>query len=383
MKDYIPVREDLIKVTEYNVLDKLPNPFIFNDGSTVKTREDWTKRRQEIFDSSVELQYGKIPPKPEFLEVIPAYKSPSGLLSYTIKTGTKAKPIYLSMMAFKPEGDGPFPVVISGDMCFPYAFKEEWIKTFTDKGIMPVFFNRTSLSPDNKDCYTNSPFFDTYPGNWKTIAIWAWGYSRCVDALEQIDIADMNCVTFTGHSRGAKTAMLAGVLDERATIVNPNATCAGGCSCYRLRIKAITEDGEEKTSETTNIANRFPHWFNPELAYFLDKEEELPFDSHSYKALIAPRVYVQTEAGSDIWANPVGAWQTTMAATEVYKFLGCEDKIFWHYRNGYHAQTVRDVDMLVSVILHTYKGEKLDEAFFRTPFKKPELMFDWRAPKEE
>jgi len=381
MKDYIPVNEDLITITDYEVIEKLENPFIFKDGSPVKTKEDWQKRRKEIFDSCVELQYGKIPPAPEFLEFFLAYKSPSGSYHYTVKTGKREKPIYLSMTVFKPQGDGPFPVVVCGDRCFPYVYDKEWVSTFTDKGILLAVFNRVDLAPDNKDFYTNSPFFDTYPGDWKTTAIWAWGYSRCVDALEQIDFADTNCITFTGHSRGGKTAMLAGVLDERATIVNPNATCAGGCSCYRLKIKAITENGEIKVSEGTDIATRFPHWFNPELANYINKETELPFDSHLYKALIAPRVYLQTEAGSDIWANPVGAWQTTMAATEVYKFLGCEDKIFWHYRNGYHGQLIRDIDMLINVILHTYKGEELDEAFFRTPFKKPELMFDWRAPE--
>ena len=48
MKDYITVPEDLIKITKYEVLDKLPNPFIFNDGTPLKTKEDWQKRKQEI-----------------------------------------------------------------------------------------------------------------------------------------------------------------------------------------------------------------------------------------------------------------------------------------------------------------------------------------------
>lgn len=79
----------------------------------------------------------------------------------------------------------------------------------------------------------------------------------------------------------------------------------------------------------------------------------------------------------------MGAWQTTMAATEVYKFLDAEDRIFWHYRKGYHDQTVIDTDMLVNVILHIYKGEELDDAFYHTPFKKPELMLDWRCPQNK
>lgn len=383
MKDYVTVPEDLIKITKYEVLDKLPNPFVFNDGTLVKTKEDWEKRRKEIFDCTVELQYGKMPPEPEFLEVTPAYNSPNGLSSYNIKTGTKEKPVFLSMHIAMPKGEGPFPTAITGDLCFDAVYDREWINAFRDKGIMLVMFDRTNLAPDVAEHFRKGQIFETYPDyDGKAIAVWAWGYSRCLDAVEKLGLADMNCITFTGLSRGGKTAMLAGVMDERATIVNPNATCAGGCSCYRLNISAITEDNEEKSSETITITERFPHWFNPELKKYIDREPELPFDSHYLKALIAPRVYVQTEAGSDIWANPVGAWQTTMAVSEVYKFLDAENNIFWHYRNGYHDQTVRDVDMLVNAILHVYKGEKLDETFFHTPFKKPELMFDWRCPEK-
>ena len=383
MKDYVTVPEDLITITKYEVLDKLPNPFIFNDGTPVQAKEDWKRRKQEIFDSTVELRFGKMPPEPEFLEVITSFETHNGFQSYNIKTGSKEHPLFLSMHVIVPEGEGPFPAAISGDMCFATHYDKEWINAFREKGIMLVLFDRTDLAPDNKDQFKSGQIFESYPDyDGSAVAVWAWGYSRCLDAIEKLGLADMNCITFTGLSRGGKTAMLAGVMDERATIVNPNATCAGGCSCYRLNIKAITEDNVENESETITITERFPHWFNPELAKYIDRETELPFDSHYLKALIAPRVYLQTEAGSDIWANPVGAWQTTMAATEVYKFLDAEDKIFWHYRNGYHDQTVRDVDMLVNVILHTYKGEELDEAFFHTPFKKPELMFDWRCPEK-
>ena len=31
------------------------------------------------------------------------------------------------------------------------------------------------------------------------------------------------------------------------------------------------------------------------------------------------------EAASDIWGNPIGSWHTTMAAKEVFKFLGVKD----------------------------------------------------------
>ena len=91
---------------------------------------------------------------------------------------------------------------------------------------------------------------------------WAWGYSRCVDALEVIGCFDLDFIAFTGHLRGGKTAMLAGALDERASIVNPNETCAGGCGCYRLHLSALTEDGKEERSETLqDPSEHFVFWF--------------------------------------------------------------------------------------------------------------------------
>ena len=61
------VTEDLIRMTQYESLGELPNPFRFNDGTQVEKPEDWPKRRGEIFDLAVTMQYGTLPPAPEFL----------------------------------------------------------------------------------------------------------------------------------------------------------------------------------------------------------------------------------------------------------------------------------------------------------------------------
>ena len=176
--------------------------------------------------------------------------------------------------------------------------------------------------------------------------------------------------------------MLAGALDERAAIVNPNATCACGCSCYRLKITAITEDGVEEESETLGpITKSFPKWLSPEMNAYIDREELLPFDSHYLKAMVAPRVLFVSEAASDIWANPVGSWQTSVAAQEVYKFLGVEEKLLWYFRKGYHYQNPQDIAQLTNIIRHYKYGEPLNEHFYKTPFRKPEPAFDWRAPE--
>jgi hypothetical protein len=70
-----------------------------------------------------------------------------------------------------------------------------------------------------------------------------------------------------------------------------------------------------------------------------------------------------------------------VAAAEVYKLLGAEENLYWYFRSGYHCHKVEDVLQLVNVIRHVRYGEALNDKYFKTPFKQPELAFDWRAPE--
>ncbi|MGI6279902.1 MAG: alpha/beta hydrolase family protein, partial [Acutalibacteraceae bacterium] len=215
------VHENLIKVTHYEEWGKLPNPFVFNDGTPLKNPEEWGKRREEIFTTAVELQYGTIPPSPEVLEISRLNYNANFPTGYRITAGTKQQTLSFVMRLFLPEGDGPFPLVVDGDLCFKGPFHQNFVKTFTDRGIGVVLFDRTELVPDpaNSGIGRVGPLYEIYPDyTFGSIAAWAWGYSRCVDALEKCnfrDKIDFNYIAFTGHSRGGKTAMLAGVLDER------------------------------------------------------------------------------------------------------------------------------------------------------------------------
>ena len=105
---------------------------------------------------------------------------------------------------------------------------------------------------------------------------------RVVDALEKIALPAFNldAIAFSGHSRGGKTAALAGVLDTRAAFVNPNATCAGACGCYRVHVTASSKDTPSFKSETlADILRNFPQWFGPDIHRYADRENELPFNS--------------------------------------------------------------------------------------------------------
>lgn len=374
-----------MKITSYEVLGKLPDLFTFEDGSKVTSVEEWEKRREELYKPVVELQYGEVPPKPEFLEITPLTQpNITGRMNiWRLTTGTREHPISFSMYAHKPEGDGPWPVVIDGDMCYSCMQDPGIAQQFLDKGIMLVKFNRTEIVPDLRNPSRVGNLYGTYPErNFGALAAWAWGYSRVLDALVELGLVDLSCVAFTGLSRGGKAAMLAGVLDERATIVNPEATCAGASSCYRIHMKALTEDGQELRSETLkDIINAFPDWFNPELKAYEDDEASLPFDAHSMKALIAPRVFFDCQAKSDIWAGPVNTYQTSIAAREVWKLYGKPENILWYWRSGTHDHLPEDFDMLIQVIQNQRFGTPLCDKFMKIPFEVPEPIYDWKCPE--
>ena len=375
--------ENLIRIDSYEVLGQLPDLFTMEDGTKVKTLEQWQQRRQELYKSAVGLQFGEVPPEPEFLDVEPL-DSGTNIQSFRITTGTKACPLSFVMRVIRPEKPGVYPAIVDGDLCWRYAFDKEFIDAAISQNVMLVLFNRTELAPDRADNWKQGPIYKTYPElTFGTVAAWAWGYSRCVDALEKLGIADMNNIAFSGHSRGGKVTLLAGLLDQRAAIVNPNNSGAGGAGCYRVHISATKENGNAHRSETLKdlLRGSIGFWFHPDMHGYTECEEKLPFDQHYLKALVAPRILMQTEAASDIWANGVGTWQTAMAAREAYRFLGAEENILLYFRKGDHCHMPNDVALLAKVMNQRISGQPFEEGSFKTPFHKPELIFDWRSPK--
>ena len=380
-----PVKENSLQITEYELLGKLPDPFILDSGERLTKPEQWDIRRKEIYKTAVELQYGTQPPLPEFLDVELICASEWGN-TYIIHTGTKENPVSFHMhLLFPYDRSRKYPVIIDGDSCWMYYMDKEFLMPALNNGIGWVLFDRTELAHDlNYEGRGHGQLYKTYPGyTFGALGAWAWGYSRCADALEKIDVpVDLDWIAFSGHSRGGKTAALAGAVDTRARVVNPNETCAGACGCYRIHMKGVYGDQPELKSETlADIYRVFPFWFGEGMADYTECEDNLPFDAHFLKAMAAPRILLVGEAAGDLWANPVGSWQTSVAANEVYKFLGEDDGLFWYYRPGTHGHKPTDVEMLVNVIRHKRDGIPVDERMFKLPFKAPEPAFDWKSPK--
>src|SRR5690554_3390706 len=101
------------------VLGKLPDLFTFEDGSKVTNSQDWQKRRKEILDTAIDLEYGGMPPKPEVFEYETMHQMAKGsLISYRIKTGSFDRTMTFTMQLYRPDREELCPVVLTGDGCY-------------------------------------------------------------------------------------------------------------------------------------------------------------------------------------------------------------------------------------------------------------------------
>ncbi|HBC85327.1 MAG TPA: hypothetical protein DCZ94_00065 [Lentisphaeria bacterium] len=239
-------------------------------------------------------------------------------------------------------------------------------------------FNRTEMAedlgyadvPDKKK--RSGGLYDVYPGHsFGALSAWAWGYHRCVDLLYELPFIDRTKIAVTGHSRGGKTTLLSASTDERITLVNDNASCAGGGAVFRY----VGNGGE-----TIDILNSFPSWFGPGLRPYLGCEEKIPFDQHCLLASIAPRPTLMTYALDDRWSNPEGMVQCAWAAGEVYRFLGVPENLAFHLRTGLHLHSPEDWYVLLDFISSKWNGKKPKIHYNIHPYRHLKPAFSWKAP---
>ena len=373
-----PSNADYPPVDKLPAQTELPDPFLFADGTRVKSKEDWTRRRAELQAMILHYEYGHLPPAPGNTRGIELstgkYKLTKNITNriFKITCGPDQKVSFVLDLLI-PKGRGPFPVIIRGDMCWG-KLDDEIAAEVVRRGYILADFNRTELAPDNKN-YRESGVYQAYPDvDGGALAAWAWGYQRCVDFLVTLDYVHKDKIAITGHSRGGKATLLAGATDPRIALTAPNNSGCGGAGSYKLQAP--------KSEDIKAITKNFPFWFAPSFTSFIDKTDRLPFDQHEVKALCAPRALLETEALGDLWANPQGSRQTYAATKEVYTFLGAPDKLAIVYREGGHAHNADDWNVLLDFADRVFSGKKTDRNFDANPFPDAPKGYSWSAPKE-
>lgn len=349
---------------------KIPDLFLMQDGLRADNLQAWqTMRRPDLLELFRSHVYGREPAdRPSGMryevEISDGYwKGKAKRKIVTIHYEGPGGKGEFQLLIFLPIQQSPCPLfllinnrgtaVADLEQRNPSAF---WPAEFmVDKGYAAAVFHVGELDPDHDDGFRNGVhgIFDSMEkprpvDAWGTISAWAWGASRAMDYMEQDEEIDSSRVAVVGHSRGGKTALWAGAIDERfAMVVSNNSGCTG----------AALSRG--KSGETIkNINTSFPHWFAESYKAYNDREEDLPIDQHMLLALIAPRPLYIASASEDEWADPSSEFAAIQASKPAYRLFGYEglsdgpmpspgeklwgDRLAYHLRKGKHDMEVSD-----------------------------------------
>lgn len=356
----------------------IPDVLANKDGSRVASIEKWrTERRPELLDLFREYVYGREPlQRPDSLRFQAAVtermmggealckqvditfegEGGGGRIALTLFVPAKAAkpaPAFLLLNNREPGLADPERRTVSG--FWP-------AEQLVSRGYAAAVFQLSDVDPDHHDGFANGVhgIFDRKisprPGNaWGTIAAWAWGACRVMDYFESDPDVDAGRVAVVGHSRGGKTALWAGAVDERFAMVISNNSGSTGAALARGKVGERIRD----------INERFPHWFADNYKQFNDREEELPVDQHMLLALIAPRVLYVSSASEDEWADPASEFAALLAAEPVFRLYGSSglgterrppadtpvhgDRLGYHIRTGKHDLTEADWRMFADL----------------------------------
>lgn len=184
--------------------------------------------------------------------------------------------------------------------------------------------------------------------SWGVLSAWAWSASKVADYLVRDERFDKNRLAVIGHSRGGKTALLAGVTDERFYL--SVSSCSGNSGAALSR--------KNRGETVSDIVKRFPYWFCENYKKYAGKENKLPFDQHLLLALLAPRKCYVISATMDGWADPAGELASAKLASRYYENAGVpglivpreiacdlsynEGNIAYHRHTGLHELTPWD-----------------------------------------
>ena len=358
--------------------NELPDLFRFEQGLRVADPDDWRRRRAEIAESIVQIEYGGLPPTPRETVAVELHRSTTRrfqnaiFIQYRV-TLAEAPSFGFRLDVLVPSRSGPRSAVLTGDACWRYV-TDEITGEVLARGHVLAQFSRVEIVPDLPGPPARKQgLYLVFPeGLYGALSAWAWGYHRCVDVLRTLPEVDPDRIAVVGHSRGGKAALLAGATDERIALTAANNSGCGGAGCYRW-------PGPQ--SETLDvILKAFPGWFGPGLRAYAGKEESLPFDQHGLMALLAPRPLLCTEALDDLWANPSGTWLNYQAAREVYRFLNSEKNLGIRYRPGNHDHTLADWLTLLDFMDFQFSGKPSPLPFDESPFSHLAPLHSWRAP---
>ena len=325
---------------------KLPNPFEFHDGSKVTKFDDWSKRRNEI---KADIEKYEIGDKPIPSDVSATYSG--GTLTVTVKEGGKTMTITSKFSI--PSGNGPHPIIIgmnSGTGSLSSSIFSGFVQ-------VPFSHDQVAKYSMNGQKDTGVGFYKFY-GNKNSngdYSAWSWGVSRLIDGLALIADEyhlDMSKIAVTGCSYAGKMALFAGAFDERVTLTIAQESGGGGINSWRTSADFASRGTNIEKIDNTNYS-----WFMQSLKS--QDPYKLPHDHHELIAMIAPRAVIALGNPGYEWLGDESGYKSMMAATEVWKAMGIEDRIGFDFTGGHeHCQAASSQTKSVTAFVDKFLRNK-------------------------
>ena len=331
---------------------KLPNPLILNNGTVIKSAEEWwSNRRPEIikeFDTEI---YGQLPEhipqiKWEIISVkdtiIGKYKAKEKVLKGVVDNSTYPDiSVQIELQIITPSGaNGGVPIVMEFGFSRPLGNPETikpigivaageptWKEQLLSEGWGYSIINPTSFQADNGAGLTSGIIGlvnkgkAPQPAQWGALRAWAWGASKAMDYFETDKDIDAKRVAVEGLSRYGKAAIVAMAYDTRFSLGFIGSSGAGGTKILRRvfgeQVENLASSGEY-------------HWFCGNFIKYASKltPDDLPVDAHQLITLCAPRPIFISSGSPQVegeWVDAKGMFLGGVNAGNIYRLLGKSD----------------------------------------------------------
>ncbi len=322
------------------------SPLIFDDGTPVKTKLDWPRRRKEILTRWHKIMGAWPPliarPKVEYLESKRRENFTQHRVRLEIAPGQTTEG-YLLM----PDGKGPFPAVL-----VPYYEPETSIgvgkEPLRDFALQLSRRGFVTLSIGSLGGDARLP--ETGHALCQPLSFLAYVAANGCNALANIAEVDPKRIGVVGHSYGGKWAMFASCLYEKF-------------AC------GVWSDGGVVFDESRSNVNYWERWYlgaaagskrapgiptkeNPRTGAYQELFET-GHDLHELHALMAPRPFLVSGGSEDRPAR----WAALNHAVAVNQFLGYSNRVALTSRKD-HSPTPESNEQIYLFFEHFLKPEK-------------------------
>ena len=298
------------------------SPLLFYNGDSVKTEQDWERRRVEIRNKWTRMmgEWPSILDDQEF-EILKEEKR-EDFTQYTVRFKWTPNE-YTEGYLLVPEKEGKKPAVVT------VFYQPESAVGLDDKQNRDFAYQLTkrgfvTLSIGTTETTNNKTYSIYYPSrenaDIQPLSALAYAAANAYEVLAKFEEVDADRVGIVGHSYGGKWAMFASCLYDKystAVWIDPgivfDETKGSGVNYWEPWYLGYYQPPWEKTWSKTGVNGKGLY---PKL-------RENDFDLHELHALMAPRPFLVSGGSSD----PIERWIPLNHTIAVNKLLGYTHRV--------------------------------------------------------